>query len=154
MSTKEPARSRCPARRGKKGPTANARADGYTARRRPDDEEEVDDGRRGRERRQNGISNRTASILIPYSDAHSINIQLHQDRALRYPSCSPSFRIPSPRTRAHIPAGTRTFRRVREGRRKRDRQHRCVCTSAQSRQEYNNVCARPRLKSTPVGIDL
>lgn len=42
--------------------------------------EEVNDERRGEERRQNAISNRTASILIPYSDARSINIQLHQDR--------------------------------------------------------------------------
>jgi len=40
---------------------------------------EVNDDRRGEERRQNAISNRTAFILIPYSDVRSINIQLHQD---------------------------------------------------------------------------
>lgn len=48
-------------------------------RRRRDDEEEVDDERGNEGRRQNGISNWMASILIPYSDAHSINIQLHRD---------------------------------------------------------------------------
>lgn len=48
-------------------------------RKRRDDEKEVDDERRKEGRRQNGISNWMVSILIPYSDAHSINIQLHRD---------------------------------------------------------------------------
>lgn len=112
-----------------------------------------------KERRQNGISNRTASILIPYSDAHSINIQLHQDRR-RAIHPTPLFAFPSrehPLT--HIPAYVQ-----RVGERERERASRGKSASpvywhrhcTQSRQGYNNVYlrARVRFKSTRVSIDL
>lgn len=74
---------------------------------------EVNDGRKDEERRRNAISNRTASILTPYSDACSINIQLHQDRAIH---STPLFAFP-PRGHAltHIPTDPRVCMRVSEG---------------------------------------
>lgn len=82
-------------------------------KRRRDDEEEVDDERGYEEkRRQNGISNWMASILIPYSDAHSINIQLHRDHVAL--SILLPFRILSPPPLAPAWLGARcTFMRMR-----------------------------------------
>lgn len=77
VSTEKP-HSRCSNRWSKRETAENAR-DGY-GRDGQMTKEKVNDGRRGEERRQNAISNRTASILMPYSDARSINIQLHQNR--------------------------------------------------------------------------
>lgn len=72
--------------------------------------------RRGEERKQNGISNRTASILIPYSDAHSINIQLHQERValsilLLFSLPFPPFLPPHKLALTHIPAETFSYAR-------------------------------------------
>lgn len=103
---------------------------------------EVNDYRSGGERRRNTISNWTTSILIPYSNARSINIQLHQDRV--------ALSILFPFLHS-LPANThsRTYplgRSRRVGRRKRGGRRQNACTGgralyAKSAKVYNNVCA-------------
>lgn len=106
------------------------------------------------ERRQNAISNRTASILIPYSDARSINIQLHQDRiALSILLPFSRFLPANAHSRTFPPGGSRRICAYHEGLAKDGKEKReeaeCMYISGRALYTkvhgvqspwYNNVC--------------
>lgn len=123
----------------------------------------LNDYRSDEERRQNAISNRTASILIPYSDARSINIQLHQDRValsilLPFSRSLLTNTHSRPHSHRNAPEGYGVSEGLTEDGKKRREEAECMYRRQSTVCKvdggiYNNVC-RPRFKSTPVGIDL
>lgn len=142
-------RSRCSIRWGKKKTAASAR-DEYGGNRQMT-KEEVNDDRKDEERRRNATSNRTAPILIPYSDACSINIQLHQDRVALSILLPFSRFLPADTRSRTFPPGDRrrVCMRVSEGLAKDEKgrreeaecMHRRRSTVYKVEERYNNICA-------------